>query len=98
MTPEGQIEAYLKLRVQQTGGQYRKLEWIGRRGAPDRFIFWPGPVFAFVEVKTPKGVVSRLQEREMGLLMKAGFNVAVVRSKEDVDTVVLALTPGVSCT
>ena len=34
MTPEGEIQAYLKKRVEALGGQFRKMEWTGRRGAP----------------------------------------------------------------
>ena len=51
----------------------------------------------FVEVKTAKGKLSTLQEREINRLRGAGFNVAVVYSREDVDEVVLALTQPVGC-
>jgi hypothetical protein len=97
MTPEGRIEAYLKQQVERTGGSIRKLAWVGRRGAPDRLIWWPGPSFAFVEVKAANGKLSTLQEREIGRLRAAGFQVAVVFCKEDVDEVVFALTQPVGC-
>ena len=58
VTPEGEVQAYLKKRVGQTGGEFRKLAWLGRG---------------------------------------AGFYVAVVFCKEDVDEVVLALTQPVGC-
>lgn len=38
---ERDIEAYLVKRVQQLGGEIRKVKWIGRRGAPDRFVMLP---------------------------------------------------------
>lgn len=41
MTPEGRIEQRLKDRVRETGGEIRKLQWIARNGAPDRFVFYP---------------------------------------------------------
>lgn len=41
MTPEGRIEKRLKDRVKETGGEIRKLKWIARNGAPDRFVFYP---------------------------------------------------------
>ena len=41
MTPEGKIEKRLKDRVKATGGEIRKLQWIARNGAPDRFVFYP---------------------------------------------------------
>ena len=94
MTPEGEIEAHLKKRVEQLGGEIRKLAWVGRRGAPDRMVWWPGPVLAFVEVKAPGGRVSVLQEREMARLSEAGFIVAVVWSKEDVNELLFSLTNG----
>jgi hypothetical protein len=97
MTPEGEIQAYLKKRVLQTHGEFRKVAWEGRRGAPDTMIWWPGPSFAFVEVKAANGRLSTLQEREIARLRSAGFQVAVVYSKEDVDEVVLALTQPFGC-
>lgn len=97
MTPEGRIEAHLKKRVMQMGGEIRKLSWIGRRGAPDRLVWWPGPVFAFVEVKAPGGSISTLQQREMERLAFAGFTVAVVWSEEDVDELLFELTQPTAC-
>ena len=41
MTPEGKIEKYFIKRVKETGGEQRKLKWIGRNGAPDRLAWWP---------------------------------------------------------
>lgn len=40
MTPEGKVRTYLKKAVRNAGGEHRKLGWIGRRNAPDEFIFW----------------------------------------------------------
>ena len=97
MTPEGKIEAHLVKRVGQLGGEIRKLSWIGRRGAPDRFIWWPGPIFAFIEVKAPGGRISVLQQREMDRLAEAGFNVAVVWSEADVDELLCLLTTPPGC-
>jgi hypothetical protein len=88
VTPEGKIEAYLKRRVEQTHGQIRKLAWLGRRGAPDRMIWWKGPwgpLLAFVEVKAPNGKATTLQKREHARMRAAGFNVYVVASEEAVE-------------
>lgn len=38
---ERDIENYLVKRVQELGGEIRKVKWIGRRGAPDRFVMLP---------------------------------------------------------
>ncbi len=97
MTPEGEIQAYLKRRVEMLGGAFRKVSWEGRRGAPDVLIWWPGPNFAFVEVKAPNGRLASHQKREIDRLREAGFNVAVVFTKEDVDEIVFALTQPEGC-
>ena len=38
---ERDIEKYLVNRVVQLGGEVRKVQWIGRRGAPDRLVMLP---------------------------------------------------------
>lgn len=85
MTPEGKVEAYLVKRVKATGGAIRKLRWLCRRGAPDRFAWWVFPRFAFVEVKRPGGELEAHQEREIARLRKAGFTVYVIDSLEGVE-------------
>ena len=61
---ERDVEAYLVKRVEELGGEVRKVKWIGRRGAPDRLVMLPdGRMFAvdehghgrttWVEVKRP---------------------------------------------
>lgn len=93
MTPAGRLEDYLRKRVKGSGGFVRKLRWIGRRGAPDDFIWWPVSgnyplVSAFVEVKAPGDRYSKLQERECAKLRTSGFRVFTVASTADIDQVV----------
>ena len=38
---ERDIEAHLVKRVKDLGGEVRKVQWIGRRGAPDRLVMLP---------------------------------------------------------
>lgn len=38
---ERDIERHLVKRVKELGGEVRKVEWIGRRGAPDRLAMLP---------------------------------------------------------
>jgi len=38
---ERDIEAHLVKRVKALGGEVRKVQWIGRRGAPDRLVMLP---------------------------------------------------------
>jgi hypothetical protein len=88
MTPEGRIETYLRQRVKASGGHIRKLRWIGRNGAPDDFIWWPGPRMAFVECKAPGGRLRKLQQVEIDRLRADGFLVFVVDSYESVDAAI----------
>jgi len=92
LTPEGKIEAYLKLRVKQTGGRHRKLRWLSRNGAPDQFIWWPGPKVYFVEVKRPGGKIRKLQAIEHDRLKADGFRVFVIDNKEGVDEFIMLAT------
>jgi hypothetical protein len=85
MGPEAKIEAYLKKRVLADGGRIRKMTWPGRRGAPDRMVWWPGPDLFLVELKAPGKKPTKQQEREHALLRADGFSVAVIDSKEAVD-------------
>lgn len=38
---ERDIERYLVKRVKELGGEVRKVKWVGRDGAPDRFVMVP---------------------------------------------------------
>ena len=38
---ESVIEKHLVKRVKALGGEVRKVQWIGRRGAPDRLVMLP---------------------------------------------------------
>lgn len=86
MTPEGKIGVYLVRRVLELGGEQRKVEWSGRRGAPDRLILFPH-VHAFVELKAPGMKPEPHQAREFERLRFAGFAVFVVDSRTSVDVV-----------
>lgn len=38
---EAEIEQYLVEQVKKLGGDCRKVQWVGRRGAPDRVVMVP---------------------------------------------------------
>lgn len=38
---EADIEKYLVKRVKALGGEVRKVQWVGRRNAPDRLVMLP---------------------------------------------------------
>lgn len=65
---ESKIEKALVKRVRAVGGDVRKVTWPGRRGAPDRLVMLPGRNPVLVELKAPKGRLSKLQEREHAAL------------------------------
>lgn len=87
---EGKIENYLRRRVKETGGQYRKVGWIGRRGAPDQLVWWTWPRVALVECKAEGEYVKpgSQQEREIKRFAETGWPVYVVNSHEAVDAVI----------
>jgi hypothetical protein len=66
---EAQIEAHLVKRVKESGGEVRKVQWIGRASAPDRLVMlpstfatgWEGedieiPNTIWVELKNPETI------------------------------------------
>jgi hypothetical protein len=89
---ERDIEAYLIKRVKATGGIVRKVQWPGRRGAPDRLVSWrwlQGRGFpVFVELKAPGAKPKPYQELEHDLMRAGGLSVVVIDSFEGVDALV----------
>ena len=94
---ESDIEKYLVKRVKALGGEVRKVEWIGRRGAPDRVVmmhagkkpWWPT---IWVELKNPETIKTfpadaheRAQAREHERMRAMGQRVEVVGTYEQVD-------------
>lgn len=80
---ESHIEKYLKTRVESEGGEYRRLKWIGRRGAPDDLVFLRGA--HFVECKAPGEPLAAHQEREHTRMRSQGIHVWVLDTYESVD-------------
>ena len=81
---ESEIEAYLVKCVKKLGGEVRKVKWIGRRGAPDRFVMVCGLNF-FVELKAPGKKPNEQQQREIKSLKSKDVAVYVVDSTKAVD-------------
>lgn len=90
---ERDIERALIKRVKEVGGEVRKVVWQGRRGAPDRLVLLPknrrrARPLVFVELKAPKGKVSRLQALEHEILARYGVRVIVLNSIEQIEEVI----------
>ena len=96
MTPAGRLQDHLKHVVQKSGGQYRKVRWEGRNGCPDCFVWWTWPHVAFIEIKAGDDRYSKIQEREVGRMDKAGIPVFTARSNEDIDEIVKKVQKGVA--
>ena len=50
---ERDIEKHLVKRVKELGGEVRKVQWIGRRSAPDRLVMVPAKVDFSVPLGKP---------------------------------------------
>lgn len=83
---ERAIQRYLKTRVKTLGGSWRKVKWLGRRGAPDNLILFPGKNF-FVETKRPGKDWQSHQRREANKLKASGFRVYKADTEACVDVI-----------
>lgn len=95
---ERDIEAHLVKRAKELGGEVRKVQWIGRRGAPDRLVMLKGdtrvyveyrwlwvPRTCWVELKAPGIKPEAHQLREHERMRKMGQRVVVIDSIEGVE-------------
>jgi len=97
---ESDIEKYLVKRVKALGGEVRKVQWIGRSGAPDRLVMLPeragASLYAFsqlpaatiwIELKAPGKKAEPHQLREHERMRAMGQRVVVIDSLAGVDEV-----------
>lgn len=84
---ESTVENYLKAVVKRNGGEVRKVQWIGRNGAPDRLILLNGR-HPLVELKAPGKAAKQHQLNEHVRLREAGFEVHIIDSIEQVDALI----------
>ena len=80
---ERDVEAYLVKKVEKAGGEVRKVQWVNRRGAPDRVVFLRGT--HFVELKAPGEVLRDEQAREHKRMTNNGANVWTINNPALVD-------------
>jgi len=83
---ERDVEAHLVKRAKQLGGEVRKVQWIGRRGAPDRLVMLPA-LTLWVELKAPGAKVKPHQAREHERMRAMGQRVVVLDSVEAVEEI-----------
>ena len=83
---ERDIERHLVERVKALGGEVRKVQWIGRRGAPDRLVMTPlcprtgRLTTTWVELKAPGVKPETYQVREHERMRAMGQCVVVIDS------------------
>lgn len=87
---ESQIEQHLIKELKKLGIETRKVQWIGRDGAPDRLILAKGGIY--VELKAPGKEPRENQLREHEKMRAAGIRVEVIDSFEGVNELVSELT------
>ena len=91
---EDSVETYLCKRVREHGGDTRKLQWVGRRGAGDRLVVFPGARLYFVELKRPKGGrVSVHQDLDAEWCAKYGLRKEFLYTREQVDKFITRAAP-----
>jgi hypothetical protein len=91
---ERDIERHLVKRVEALGGEVRKVQWIGRRGAPDRLVMlpmhsrygqWSTCSTIWVELKAPGQRLKAHQRREHVRMQAMRQNVVVIDSIQGVE-------------
>jgi hypothetical protein len=89
---ESQIEEYLVAKVKELGGEVRKVQWVGRRGAPDRLVMFCRQARGYhvahtiwVELKAPGEKAKPHQLREHERMRAMGQRVEVIDSIEGVE-------------
>ena len=77
---ESAIEKAICQHAKDVGILQFKFTSPNRAGVPDRIFLFPNRKVIFMEMKTPKGRLSRLQENEIRIIHKYGHCVYVVDS------------------
>ena len=82
--PEKSVEEKFRDGIKSIGGKAYKFVSPGNNGVPDRVVCLPDGRTVFVELKSPTGVLSKMQERRIAELRRMKQNVYVLHSVEEV--------------
>lgn len=81
---EKEVEKFLVREVKKIGGISFKLISPGNAGVPDRIVILPSGKVVFVELKTDKGRLTKLQEVQIKKISDLGADARVLRGIEGV--------------
>lgn len=81
---EKEVEKYLVREIKKLGGVSFKFISPGNAGVPDRIVIIPTGKVLFVELKTDKGKLTKLQESQIRKISGLGVEVKVLYGIEGV--------------
>lgn len=81
---EKEVEKFLLREVKKIGGVSFKFISPGNAGVPDRIVMLPNGKVVFVELKTDKGKLTKLQEVQIKKISNLGADARVLRGIEEV--------------
>ena len=84
MMPERDVEKKLVDGIRKLGGKAYKWTSPGNAGVPDRLVFLPGGRIYLVELKTERGVLSKVQKAQHRVLKNLGREVLTLYGPIDV--------------
>ena len=91
---EKDIENYLRTQVKKLGGIAYKFISPGNVGVPDRIIIMPKGKIYFVELKTDKGKLTELQNRQIEKIRGMQQEVRILYGKAGADEFIKELLDG----
>lgn len=92
---ESKVESHFNDRVARNGGKTRKLKWVNRHSAPDRFTTVFQQVW-LVELKRPGKKPRAAQARELARLNAEGANAIYLDTIEAIDAWIESIRPRTS--
>jgi len=81
-TREKDTEAWIRKEVEKLGGVFMKFTSPGNDGVPDRIAIFPDSRLVFVELKKEDGKLTKIQEHQIGRLIRLHQQVCVVRGRK----------------
>ncbi|MFT3951195.1 MAG: VRR-NUC domain-containing protein [Oscillospiraceae bacterium] len=90
---EAQIESRMDRMVRERGGLFYKFTSPNNPGVPDRILITPQGRIVFVELKTERGSLQRIQEWQLDRMREHNTEVRVVKGWEAARALVEEVMP-----